>query len=127
MFELAGWNVCAEAVNGKEAVAMARELEPDIIVLDLSMPDMNGLTAGLILKDIFPKTPLILFTSFASVVSTKDLQRAGFSALIDKSDAGKLVATAQSLVGAAECGALGACETPTRIDDAAIVLRPSGC
>ena len=101
MFERAGWNVCAEAVNGKEAVAMARELEPDIIVLDLSMPDMNGLTAGLILKDIFPKTPLILFTSFASVVSTKDLQRAGFSALIDKSDAGKLVATAQSLVGAA--------------------------
>jgi YesN/AraC family two-component response regulator len=57
MFELAGWNVCAEAVNGKEAFAMARELEPDIIVLDLSMPDMNGLTAGLILKDIFPNPP----------------------------------------------------------------------
>lgn len=98
MFEQAGWTVCAEAVDGEEAVANARELEPDIIVLDLSMPGMNGLTAGLILKDIFPETPLILFTSFAGIINAKNLKQAGFSALIDKADAGRLVVTALGLV-----------------------------
>jgi DNA-binding NarL/FixJ family response regulator len=98
MFEDAGWAVCAEASNGEEAIAKARDATADVIVLDLSMPAMNGLTAGSILKELFPGTPLILFTSFGNVLSSADLHRAGFSALIDKTDAGKLVTAAENLL-----------------------------
>jgi DNA-binding NarL/FixJ family response regulator len=101
LFEQAGWTVCAEAANGHEAVSKAQQETPDIVVLDLSMPSMNGLTAGCILKEVLPQTPLILFTSFGEIVGPEDLQSSGFSALIDKADAGKLLRTAQLLVGAA--------------------------
>jgi CheY-like chemotaxis protein len=97
MFERAGWIVCAEADDGREAVNKAGEARPDIIVLDLSMPCMNGLTAGRILNQILPNTPLILFTSFGAILSSEDLKHAGFSALIDKNDAQNLVSTAQAL------------------------------
>jgi CheY-like chemotaxis protein len=100
MFEDAGWTVCGEASNGQEAITMAEELRPDLIVLDLSMPLMNGLTAARILKAIMPAIPLILFTSFGNLLSAADLELAGFSASISKSDAGKLVTTAQHLANA---------------------------
>ena len=100
MFEGAGWTICAEACDGREAIEKARACRPDIIVLDLSMPVMNGLTAGHILKGLVPETPLILFTSFGGIVKVDELKRAGFSALVDKNEAGKLVLTAQSLINA---------------------------
>ncbi len=97
MFEQAGWTVCGEATDGQEAIAMAQELRPDVVVLDLSMPLMNGLTAARVLKEIMPATPLILFTSFGNLLSAADLELAGFSASISKSEAGQLVTTAQRL------------------------------
>jgi CheY-like chemotaxis protein len=98
VFEQSGWSVCADVSDGEEAIAKAQQLLPDIIVLDFSMPTMNGLTAGRILKCLLPKTPLILFTSFGKILTLDDLESAGFSALIDKNEAGKLVPTAQSLI-----------------------------
>jgi len=100
MFERAGWTVCGEASNGQDAVAIAQGIKPDVIVLDLSMPQMNGLTAASILKKIMPGTPLILFTSFGNLLSPSDLEFAGFAASISKSDAGELLTTAQHLVDA---------------------------
>jgi CheY-like chemotaxis protein len=100
LFEQSGWSVCGEVSDGQDAVITAQRLQPDLIVLDLSMPNMNGLSAGRVLKGVLPKTPLILFTSFASILSPTDLERGGFSALVDKSDAGALLTTAQSLVEA---------------------------
>lgn len=101
MFEASGWSVCGEASNGQDAIAKAQECNPDLVVLDLSMPRMNGLTAGRILSSIMPGTPLILFTSFGTLLSSDVLESAGFSALIPKEDAGKLLSTAQSLLKAA--------------------------
>ena len=101
MFEQEGWTVCGEASNGEEAIAMTQELRPDVVVLDLSMPVMNGLTAARALKQLMPRTPLILFTSFGNLLSAADLKLAGFSASISKSDAGKLVTMAQRLADAA--------------------------
>ncbi len=100
LFEQASWSVCGEASNGQEVIANVQEFKPDVIVLDLSMPVMNGLSAARILKGIVPKTPLILFTAFGGVINSDDLRSAGFSASIDKSQAGKLVTTAQALVNA---------------------------
>lgn len=101
MFEEDGWSVCGEASNGQEAIDKALEFRPDIVILDLSMPLMNGLTAGRILKRIMPEIHLILFSSFDHLLSTEDLRCAGFSASIPKGDAGKLVNTAQTLFKAA--------------------------
>jgi CheY-like chemotaxis protein len=101
LFEQAGWSVCGEASNGQEVIRKAQEFRPDVIVLDVSMPVMNGLTAGPILKGVLPQTPLILFTAFCGVINSVDLRSAGFSALIDKSEAERLVMTAQTLLNAA--------------------------
>src|ERR1700680_2328714 len=58
------FEVCGEAENGKEAIAKARQLHPDLIVLDLSMPVMNGLDAARELKQLMPAVPIIMFTSY---------------------------------------------------------------
>jgi DNA-binding NarL/FixJ family response regulator len=59
-----GWEVCGEAVNGRDAIEKAHELKPDLIVLDLSMPEMDGLQAARLLRKAMPKVPIILFTNF---------------------------------------------------------------
>ena len=100
MFEESGWIVCAEAANGEEAIAKVDALKTDVVILDLSMPVMNGLTAGRILKETSPDAHLILFTSHGKLLTAHDLESAGFSALISKEDAGRLVLTAQSLLDA---------------------------
>ena len=56
------WEVCAEAATGREAVAMTSAHRPDIVVLDLSMPELNGLQAARQIHDLFPKTGLLIFT-----------------------------------------------------------------
>ena len=53
------WEVCAEAATGREAVAMTSAHRPDIVVLDLSMPELNGLQAARQIHDLFPKTGLL--------------------------------------------------------------------
>src|ERR1700680_5048590 len=56
-----GWQV-SEAVDGAEAVRKSQQLAPDAVVLDLSMPEMNGLDAGRRLKQLMPKLPMALFS-----------------------------------------------------------------
>ena len=56
----ADFEVCGEAENGNEAIEKARELRPDLIVLDLSMPVMNGIDAARVLKKLMPAVPLII-------------------------------------------------------------------
>jgi len=57
-----GWTVCADARDGHEAVAQAEKLKPDVVVLDLAMPDMNGLQAAREISRSNPELPLLLFT-----------------------------------------------------------------
>jgi chemotaxis response regulator CheB len=59
----ADFQVCGEAENGKEATEKAPELHPDLIVLDLSMPVMNGLDAARVLKRLMPRVPLVMFSN----------------------------------------------------------------
>jgi DNA-binding NarL/FixJ family response regulator len=66
MFDLEeGYDICAEATNGEEAIALALKHKPDLIILDLSMPVMNGLDSARELKRIMPQIPIILFTQHA--------------------------------------------------------------
>jgi DNA-binding NarL/FixJ family response regulator len=57
-----GWSICAEASNGKEAIEKTLECHPDIIVLDIAMPVMNGLEAAVRIAETAPQVPIILFS-----------------------------------------------------------------
>src|ERR1700722_8795976 len=62
------FEVCAEAVNGADAIEKAQKWQPELIILDLSMPVMNGLEAAPQLKQILPNTPIIMFTMFGDTL-----------------------------------------------------------
>jgi len=77
------FEVCGEAENGKEAIAKALELHPDLIVLDLSMPVMNGLDAARKLKKLMPTVPLIMYSAFGD--GEQQARLIGISELVSKS------------------------------------------
>ena len=78
------FEVCGEAENGKEAIARAKKLHPDLILLDLSMPVMNGLDAARVLKRVMPKVPVILFSENSGTSTEKEARSAGAWALVSK-------------------------------------------
>ena len=80
----AGWQVCGEAANGKEGIEIARKISPDVIVLDLSMPVMNGLEAAGILAQQMPSIPVIMFTSFCTPNMERQMLAAGVTKVISK-------------------------------------------
>jgi CheY-like chemotaxis protein len=82
-FESAGF-VCGEAENGAHAVEQVEQLMPDLIVLDLSMPVMNGLEAAPLLKKKLPGTPIILFTMHTFEGLTQVAAAAGIAAVVSK-------------------------------------------
>jgi two-component system, chemotaxis family, chemotaxis protein CheY len=67
--ERAGYEVCAEASNGAEAIELAKQELPDLIILDLSMAVMNGIEAARELKKLFPHVPVIRFTQHADMAA----------------------------------------------------------
>ena len=80
------FEVCAEAENGKEAVEMAQVFLPDLILLDLSMPVMNGVEAACELKRLMPMVPIIVFSDYGSVFSEREARSSGFSAVVSKTE-----------------------------------------
>src|SRR5437762_5864430 len=76
------FEVCGEAANGKEAIDKALALHPDLIVLDLSMPVMNGLAAARELKDRMPSVPIILFTLYVDSFFEEEAVQPGVSDLV---------------------------------------------
>jgi DNA-binding NarL/FixJ family response regulator len=78
------FEVCAEAENGKEAVEMAQLFLPDLVLLDLSMPVMNGIEAACELKQLMPMVPIIVFSEYGDVFSEREAQRTGISAVVSK-------------------------------------------
>ncbi len=82
----AGWQVCGEAENGKIAVERVAELKPDLVILDLSMPVMNGLDAARQITRIAPKIAIVMFTMHSSEQLYKEAQSAGIRKVISKSE-----------------------------------------
>jgi DNA-binding NarL/FixJ family response regulator len=78
--------VCGDAANGKEGVEKAQVLHPDLILLDLSMPVMNGLDATRILKRVMPEVPVIIYSAFDDPVTESAALSAGVSAFVSKSE-----------------------------------------
>jgi DNA-binding NarL/FixJ family response regulator len=82
-----GWEVCAEANNGRTAVTQAEQLKPDVVVMDISMPDMNGLEAARQIKKIHPKAEIVILSVHFSDQLVRDIVDAGAKSYILKSDA----------------------------------------
>jgi DNA-binding NarL/FixJ family response regulator len=81
------FEVCGEAVDGLDAIEKARELRPDLIVLDLSMPRLDGLRTASILRPMLPHVPIVLFTMHRDTISNAEASEAGVSAVVSKTDA----------------------------------------
>jgi len=80
------WQVCGEAENGKVAVEKVKELKPDVVILDLQMPVMNGLEAARHITLLAPKTAMVMFTMHNCEQLWKDAQAAGIKDVLSKSD-----------------------------------------
>jgi len=92
------WEVCGEAKTGREAVTLAEQMKPDIVVMDLSMPDLNGLEAARRIRKALPRTEILILTLHFSDQLVRDIVEAGVRAYIMKSDADKdLVSAVEAL------------------------------
>ena len=83
---LTNFHVCGEASNGVEAIAKARELRPDLVIMDLAMPQMNGVEAATVLKNTLPKVPVVLFTLYAEQIREAISPALGVTIILSKAD-----------------------------------------
>ena len=92
-----GWQVCAEANNGKDAVRLAAELQPDVAVLDLELGELDGVTAARQIKELSPATEVLLFTMHDDEHLIRAALSAGVRSFVLKSEGG------DALIKAIEC------------------------
>jgi DNA-binding NarL/FixJ family response regulator len=86
--------VCGEATNGFEAIEQARRLQPDLILLDLAMPEMNGAEAASVLKKMMPGTRIILFTMYSENIGRSLTSAVGVDLVLSKPDGIKVLVEA---------------------------------
>jgi DNA-binding NarL/FixJ family response regulator len=93
-----GWEVCGEACDGREAVEMAKQLKPDVVILDIGMPNLNGLDATRQLRQHDPHFKVIILTLTDSDQVIREALDAGARGFVLKSDAARdLVAAVEAL------------------------------
>ena len=78
--------VCGEAANGFEAIEKAKKLRPDLVLLDLAMPVMNGAEAASVLKKAMPSVPIIVFTMFSEDIGRSLTSAVGVDLVLSKPD-----------------------------------------
>jgi len=94
-----GWEVCGEAGTGREAVEKASQLKPDVVVLDYSMPGLNGAEAARQIIQRVPRAEVLILTMHSSEDLIRGALEAGARAYVLKSDAGRdLISAVQALI-----------------------------
>ena len=81
----AACRVCAEAVDGVDAIHKAREQKPDVVLLDLSMPNLSGAGAAAIIRKTVPNARIIVFTLYSGALGTRLAKTLGIDVIVDKS------------------------------------------
>ena len=81
-----GWSVCCEAVNGRDAVRLAGELQPDVVILDVSMPELNGIEATRQIRKVCPKAQVLILTMQESEGLVREVLAAGARGFGDRPD-----------------------------------------
>lgn len=90
--------ICDEAVDGREAVEKAEQHQPDLIIMDLAMPVMDGLKAAQAICKFLPEVPIILFTLHAKTINDFDLKDSGITRVVPKTEMTSLVDHAEQLL-----------------------------
>lgn len=88
------WEICGEAATGREAVDLAVKHKPDVVVMDFSMPILNGLEATRRIREVLPQTEVLILTMHENDQVIRDVLAAGARGYLLKSDGGKLLTTA---------------------------------
>jgi DNA-binding NarL/FixJ family response regulator len=96
-----GWTVCGEAVDGLEAVSMMAELQPDVVVMDMMMPNLNGLEATRRIHLQFPSARILILTLHDVPELVRLARSAGARGLVLKSESNRLLIAAVEQVGEA--------------------------
>lgn len=97
-----GWLLCGETDNGRTLIELARKLKPDIAVLDITMPGLNGLDTTRLLKVQSPKTRVLILTMHDSEALADEVLKAGAQGYLLKSDAAELLPKAIEAVAAGQ-------------------------
>jgi len=93
-----GWKICAEAHTGREAVALAENLRPDIAIMDISMPELNGIEAARKIKKVSPNTEMLILSVHQTDQLIREIIEAGAKGYIVKSDSDRnLIAAVEAL------------------------------
>ncbi len=104
------WTVCGEAETGRSGIKKFQELKPDLVVIDLAMPDINGIEAARRMSVLNPRVPLVLFTVLELEGLETAARQAGICAIVSKAQAWDLIKSIETAVG----GIGGASEQPVQ-------------
>jgi DNA-binding NarL/FixJ family response regulator len=111
------WEVCAEAANGLEAVAMTSVHHPDIVVLDLSMPELDGLQAARKIHEMFPKTGLLIFTMHDPHELMEEVKAFGVRTCMLKTDLHQVAGAVRSVWQQSRCSEIPYCSQTAEKED----------
>ena len=81
-----GWQVCGEAENGQDTIEKTKQAKPDLVILDLAMPTLNGFEAAKLIKELYPETAILVYSILQSEAFLNELLRLGVDGYISKSD-----------------------------------------
>jgi CheY-like chemotaxis protein len=95
------WTICGEAEDGRAGVEKFQELKPDVVLLDLSMPDMTGIEAAQQMSSADPAVPLILFTILDVKGIGDAARKAGIRTIVSKSEAWSLIGNIEQIANTA--------------------------
>lgn len=93
------WHVCGEASTGRAAIEAAKELDPDIVIMDISMPELNGIEATRQILKIAPKTEVLILSMHDSEELVREMVEVGVRGYLLKSDAGRVLMSAIEALG----------------------------
>jgi len=93
-----GWEICGEAVNGRDAVQKSRQLTPDLVVIDFVMPEMNGCEAASEISRLFHKVPILLLTMYLSQPLVEIARRVGIRGAVSKTNVLQVVSGVEALL-----------------------------
>ena len=94
----AGWEICGEAADGRDAVAKAQLLRPDLIVLDFLMPEVDGLQAARQIGKLVPGVPILMFSMHLSKQLMEEAKNVGVRGAVAKTDTRHLIEGVEALL-----------------------------
>jgi DNA-binding NarL/FixJ family response regulator len=94
------WEICGEGVDGEQAIRLTQELQPDLVILDITMPGMSGLEASSRIRNLRLRVPILIFTTHQSERLSTEVRKAGAQGYVLKSQAARdLVVAMDTILG----------------------------